>query len=378
MGSGRSLTVNRMYWTEYSKWVRIGETTAGLVGSFSQDLDTPYVHTIDFSGQGIGNRAYVDWNAAVKAQAARDAKERGKPYDEEDLELSSFLPVFIGRDDYDYSPEYLVRQRQKLGHRKFRQEYPEKPEDAFLQDDNAVFDAEQIEARAGDKYLYGLMPMDRIRERTMIITCDPAEGVPNGSNTAIKIRDLDSGIEARPPVVAKLKPIPTAHKIKEIWDEGFQGLIVVERNNHGHAVIGELAEHLGLGPYLYRHRTKPREKLKDCEYGWPQTGTGAGATKAHLESAMDRELSGDWIVIVSANGRKELRQYCLNPNGKTGRPRGGDDEGHRFYDDEAITEMLCCPEEVKRQAVMVGEVLREPDGASSNAALAVGSMRDEE
>lgn len=346
-GSGRALTVNRMYWTEYSKWSNIGEATAGFVGSFVKDGSA--IHTIDATGQGIGNAFYTEY---TKARAGK----------------SAFTPHFYGVHECGdiYSEEFLSEQYLTLGKRG-PQEYPRTWEEAFLQDDNARFDAQAIEAHRTTEYLQGIMLPEEVKARPLIISCDPAEGTPNGSNTAIKFRDAESGYEALPPVVRKMTPVECAHEIKRVFDAGYFGLIVPERNNDGKTVINEL-HHLELAQWIYRH-PEPGKDLRDCKEGWPTTD----ATKIDLEAEYEKHLAIDpsdaYLKITSENEAIEARQYCLNPNGKRGRPLTRTDDGDRFYDDEIIASMIGLMPQVRTQAVGLSKITR------TIPSIAVGSLR---
>jgi hypothetical protein len=345
-GSGRSLTVSRQYWTEYSKWDRTSDAKAGFLGSMVQDGTA--VHTIDGTGQGIGNSFYGEYQKAKAGESA-------------------YMSHFFGIHDHDYSPQHLADERAMLGPRLFKQEFPETDDDAFLRGDNTFFDPDLIKARSADKYLCDLLPYDELMARVVVISVDCAGGFPNSDYSVIKIRDLESGHETRPPIRKRMGPREIANRIKALFDDGFVGVIAVERDAHGEATILEL-QNLGLGSYLYRHR-EPNKELSDCKIGWPETRhRSGGGTKPRLEVEYDRQLDSDWLVVVSENERIEARQYCRHENGETGAPKGTDDEGDRFYDDEIIASMIGIMPEVRAQALRFGKQQTE------SHSVAVGSM----
>jgi hypothetical protein len=77
--------------------------------------------------------------------------------------------------------------------------------------------------------------------REYVIGADPAEGNPNSDDSAATVMDVDTGEEVAV-LVGKLQPSFFANSIVKLasWYEG-AGLMV-ERNNHGHAILLKLQE----------------------------------------------------------------------------------------------------------------------------------------
>ena len=318
-GEGRSATVNRIYGTEYSEWEHVEEVMSGLSGSLVKDGSA--IVTLDFSAKGIGNAAHHEYQAAKRGESAYRAH-------------------FYGRNDFDYDAAFLETQRKRL-RRRFKQEYPATDEEAFLKDDSAVFEPEDIAAVSGDTFFCDLVPNPSAYWYSHGV--DPAEGIPAGDYTAISGCEIESGIEAYPPIRGKLGPRETAFEIKRLL-ERFPGVVVIERPNHGHAVIQkceDLTVEAGplsgtpLSQCLYVHEVpgKPRAAWKT---GWPQ----GKDEKTIMESDFDDVLSDRRITLVSENGRAELRSFSRLPNGSHGAPTSGDGSSGKFYDDEAISKML--------------------------------------
>lgn len=369
-GQGRAQTVNRIYGTEYSLWDDPEEAMSGYAGSLAKT--SARVH-LDFTGQGIGNEAYREYQAAKRGD-------------------SVYEPRFYGRNDFLYDPVtglgytqgFLASQRKRLKY-KFIQEYPATDGEAFLTADDSRFDTEDI-FKCGDydpatghfkaQYFSDSFgdPIEWKLE-TFAHGCDPAEGIPTGSKTAITTRHVGTGGMACPPFNDFLNERDTAFEIRRRL-ELYPGVIGIESNNHGHAVILKCQDlELRRGRYkgekvsrfLYKHPIKNKIRA-EWKYGWPETKD----TKSLMEIDYHERLSEGEINQPCEELRTQLREYCRRDNGTTGRPTKGERRGGRrvSYDDLAIADMICC--ETFEQAL---QVVRS--SASSGGPKAVRSMRSD-
>lgn len=360
-GSGRSATVHRIYGTEFSEWDNVGDVMSGYGGSLAKRGAQV---ALDGTGKGIGNAMYREYQAGKKGE-------------------SVYKVFFFGRNDFDYPEGFLDNQKKRL-RRFYEQEYPATDEEAFRQQDNAIFDPKHID-RAGQyepntgtfgaRYLCDELSPEELLKMTFAIACDPAEGQTTGSKCGIVVREATSRRMACPPENDFLTPRQAAFKCRALA-ERFPGLVGVERNNHGHAVHLKLEDlELRSGPFegqpmskfLYRH-PEPGKKLADCKLGWPEQKD----TKTLLEEGYETGLDEQSFDMPSEELRTQAREYCLNPNGKTGRPLTKTSDGGRFYDDVCIADMIC--QKVIPQAL---KVIRLRTGKEP-AARSVGSMRDDQ
>jgi len=336
-GSGRSLTVNRMYWTEYQKWQRTADAKSGFLGSMVQDGTA--THTIDGTGNGIGNALYAEYQAAKAGESA-------------------YMAHFYGLDSFGYDPEFLAEQRSALGDDLFQQEYPATDEDAFVRDDNARFKTRDIFACAerdevtgvcGAQYMCDVDPFksdpSRLFGEVFSHGCDPADVTPTGSKTAISTRHVKSGMLACEPFNEFASPRECAFELRRRF-ERFPGLIVVEENNHGHAVIMKCLDlSVRKGPfageplrrYMYKH-PKPGRDFADCKYGWPENKD----TKVQLACDYEERLEQRAINMPCEELRKQAREFCRRPDGSLGRPKQGERrEGKQeTYDDLIMADMM--------------------------------------
>lgn len=82
-------------------------------------------------------------------------------------------------------------------------------------------------------------------DREYVIGADPAEGNPTSDDSALTVLDLFAGEECAA-LAGKLEPSTFAAAIDEIGRWYNNAAVMVERNNHGHAVLQWLGEHSPL------------------------------------------------------------------------------------------------------------------------------------
>jgi hypothetical protein len=81
--------------------------------------------------------------------------------------------------------------------------------------------------------------------RSYVLGADPAEGNPTSDDSALTVLDRDSGEEVAS-LAGKLQPSTLAAHIDTIGKWYHNAAVLVERNNHGHAVLLWLREHSPL------------------------------------------------------------------------------------------------------------------------------------
>lgn len=146
-----------------------------------------------------------------------------------------------------------------------------------------------------------------------LIGCDPAEGGPDNDKSVIEIIDHSTGDE----VFSKSFNCPPevfARKIDNLTRK-YRGIVGVERNNHGHAVIQEL-KRLGT-PGLYIHH--------DGKYGWLETKS----TKPFMINDLEEALRNNKLNLSSRETADELKLYQYKDDGSTGAQEG-------YHDDRVI------------------------------------------
>lgn len=208
------------------------------------------------------------------------------------------------------------RRSKKRGMRLFVQEYPEDDEACFLTSGTTFFDVERVmELRrkvpeyktkhvAGGTYVEWEPPQKGVQ---YVIGSDTSEGIPGRDPNGYGVMRFDTGAQVammhgvfRPDVLAK-----HIHKAHLKWNKAFVG---IERQNHGHAVLGKLAD-LGLRhpKYLY-HYKKGRS-------GWSTDATtrpvmldefSEWLCTADISQIRDRDMLGECLTFhLQSNGKWE-------------------------------------------------------------------------
>lgn len=199
--------------------------------------------------------------------------------------------------------------------------YPTDPEEAFLHSGRPVFNQELLKSLEEQ---YGAPPV-RITEDGIEIWEDPdpslhygigvdaAEGLAHGDNSVISVVCRETGRE-----VAQL-----AGKISAIEENDLARMIgivarmyenhtcVIERNNHGHAVIGFVKDDAAVNLYRQEETDTITGKITK-KIGWDTTANN----KAYAISTLKKALKDGTCVPRSFETYDELRTFVFGERGK--------------------------------------------------------------
>lgn len=211
----------------------------------------------------------------------------------------------------DYAKEHKLTQRQisyyyikwlAIGKdfEGLRQEYPTTPEEAFLSSGRKMFDSTTVILH---KKKYGRLPIrevdgikfydEPIKGHRYAIGVDVAEGI-GADASAIVVMDFTY----MPKVVCtykndKISPDNLAYIIRNIGRTYNEGLVAVERNNHGHATLVKLKE-------IYPHEKIYKQEIKDREedtetyrLGWSTNLSSKPMMAYDFKTAFN-----DWLLTV--------------------------------------------------------------------------------
>ena len=126
-----------------------------------------------------------------------------------------------------------------------------------------------------------------------VIGGDPAEGNPTSDDSAAIVLDIATGEEVAS-LQGKFQPSLFAEYLSQLAEYYHRARILVERNNHGHAVI----------LYLQRETNSRLLKGYDKKYGWYNTSKG----KALLYSIASDYIRNGEVIIRTENAFYQLSQ----------------------------------------------------------------------
>jgi hypothetical protein len=196
------------------------------------------------------------------------------------------------------------------------QEQPEDEETCFLASGNPVLNVHIIKEMlmVAPNPIEEIGPIKiykrRVSGRRYVIACDTAEGV-GGDNSAAHVFDVES-MEQVAVLHCDLKPSDFAHRLRQLAAMYIQNntiwpLLVVERNNHGHAVLLCLSEMI-FYPNLY--------STDDGRLGWVTDRV----TKPIMIAGLQDAIEGRHVII---NDKKTLLE-CLTLINNKGKQQAAD------------------------------------------------------
>lgn len=196
----------------------------------------------------------------------------------------------------------------------FEQEYPEDDNTCFLASGEAVMDLfilkELMDAAPkpiednGWRQIYSRVD----KTSTYVVGADTAEGKKKGDYSVGVVIDVKNK-KVSAIIRGHWKPYEFAHKLNDLCDlyrsPGKPApLLGVERNNHGHAVLLELKEHINY-ENLYRHT--------DEEIGWRTDNVSRpiminafiNAVENKYLDVRDRCILSECLTLINNNGKIE-------------------------------------------------------------------------
>ena len=205
------------------------------------------------------------------------------------------------------------------------QEFAESDSECFLASGRPVFDVAAIDARmrilppplvvrnnGAEQVWYG-----PVAGRSYIIGADVAEGGENGDFSAAVVLDAETGLQCAE--LCARWPIPRfAEELARLGTRYHHALVAVERNNHGHAVLYALEQHLGY-PRIYRHtETESRRVAK----GWPMNEQ----TKPQCIMALSKILRDAPGILSSPRLLEQCRSFSYREDREMGALAGAHDD----------------------------------------------------
>jgi hypothetical protein len=232
--------------------------------------------------------------------------------DEEELELARQHGLSAGQIAFR-------RGLRKQYGRLMRQEYPENAEECFLASGECVFDVEAVDRRLAlvtapvASRWNGLLEIwyPRLPGKEYLVAVDPAGGGSEGDYCAMQVIERVTGLQCAE-YRGRLGLLEIAQRAAELALEYNEALLVVERNNHGHAVLAYLRQICG-----YR-----RLYAKDGVEGWLTTTL----TRPAMLESFGKALLENAEVLNSRRLLRECRTFVRDAAGRMGAAEGEHDD----------------------------------------------------
>lgn len=320
---GRGLTVQNMHLSEVSRWP--GDAAAILAGLRAALVPNGEI-VLESTPNGACGCFYEEWQQAEE----KDVVRHFFPWWLEPAYVSSAVTDFSG-DELALMNEHRLTAAQ-IGFRRglqssyrglHAQEFAEDAEQCFLTTGDCCFDLDALEARLKEVAEAPLARRDRrlkiwfdaVPGKDYIVAADPAGGGADGDYAALQIVELASGVQCaelqqrvRPLELARL----AAALAREYSSPGHAALLVVERNNHGHAVLGHLDQTAHYAP-VYEQNSSP---------GWLTSSASKPEIVAHMNSLLVERPE----LFRSKRLLEECRTFVNLPGGRTGAAPGAHDD----------------------------------------------------
>lgn len=260
---------------------------------------------------------------------------------------NGFFPVFV---DWTADPArdqaWHTAKRQELSSDKIAQEYPSDPMEAFLQSGRPVFDKQALDDLAQTAkpalpkhqlptslhHLDGLQ-VYRLPEKGQqyLLGADVSQGLARGDASCAVVLDRRTHEE-----VAHLHERTPPDVFADHLDtlaQTYSGLLGVERQGPGYAVLAELRKRVGNRHDQRYHLHYERRVLREptvqgmrpqavTEVGWLTTASSKPKAIAEWEAALRRREA----KLNTPNAIAEHRFYRYEDDGKTNAPEGKHDD----------------------------------------------------
>ena len=200
------------------------------------------------------------------------------------------------------------------------QEFAEDAETCFRATGSCCFDVESIERqmafvreplevrRAGALRVW----WPAVRGREYIVAVDPAGGGSEGDFAAVQVVDRVTGVQCAE-LQERVEPLRLASAVRALAMEYGGATVVVERNNHGGALLA------------YLQTTAPYERVwcdRDGQRGWLTTSS----SKREAVSGLGGLLASRAELFQSRELLRECRSFVTREDGRSGAANGAHDD----------------------------------------------------
>ena len=252
--AGRGLTIQNLHCSEVARW---GANAPEVLASLRAAVPPGGEIVLESTANGMGGCFYREWQRANETGYVRHFfpwwADAGYRIDGDVAERFMDSPLgdderrLVGTFGLDRGQLAFRRQvKNNFGERAV-EEFAEDSTTCFLASGSAVFDTAKIEARlhelgaALESRENGRIQiwLPAARGRKYILGVDAAGGGADGDYACVEVIDRASGLQCAE-LYGHYSPEELASQAAKLGREYNDGLMVVERNNHGHAVLAML------------------------------------------------------------------------------------------------------------------------------------------
>lgn len=336
---GISKTINNLHITEVSHPYYTEDFLISLMESVPESGNI----VLESTARGEGNifhKYYKDAKNKINEFRTHyfrwfDHKEYQMPlFEDERLILSEEENNLILKNNLTLEQiKWRSQKKARLG-KKFIQEYPElEDEDSFIRSGSPVFDVDLLKTIEGDLpkqepneiWLGGELFIYKVVEEgaRYVVGADTSEGDINSDySAAVVLRSFPLPIEMVALLHGRWTPDSLSEKLWKIATAYNKALIVVERNNHGHAVLLNLSNGIvRLG--VVKYPSYPNLFIGfDRKLGW----LTHSSTKPQMVEELDRALRNGVLYTTSRDFITEAKSFQFQKGGKMGASSGSYDD----------------------------------------------------
>ena len=327
--AGRGLTIQNLHCSEVAHWAGNGSAIlAGLRAALVPNGEL----VLESTPNGAQGCLYEEWCAAETTGMVRHFF----PWWMEPAYVSAAIPSSEWTEEERALAETQGLRPEQIGFRRERkarfrrlagQEYAESAESCFLASGACVFDLELVEARMrvvrspiekrDNGQLQIWYPAQAGKEYLMGV--DPAGGGSDGDYACAQVIERMTGLQCAE-FRGHLTPRELARAIKRLSCEYGGATLVVERNNHGMAVLAYLSlaeQDLARD----RGRTGPVYE-QNGQAGWLTSSVSRPAMLERLGTLLEERAE----VFSSAQLLAECRSFIRKGDGRTEAAAGAHDD----------------------------------------------------
>lgn len=325
--AGRGLTIQNLHCSEVARWPgRAEETLASLRAAVAPGAEI----ILESTPAGASGAFYREWQEADTTGYVRHFfpwwYEPRYRIEGCEIELTDEEAELASRHGLGREQIAFRRSIQKQFGKRAREEFAEDAASCFLASGDTFFNLDGIDARLKSlpkplevrdgrrlEIYWPVQPRDaKGRTREYIVAVDPAGGGSEGDYAAIQVVDREAGWQCAE-WYGKATPREIAMTAAALSNEYNQALLVVERNNHGHAVLAYL-ENVAKYERVYRD--------EHGSAGWLTTAVTRPAMLENLAEIVE----GSPELIGSRRLLDECRTFVRHRNGNVAAASGAHDD----------------------------------------------------